>query len=42
VVGLSGVPTAGDVINVVEDEGGQEIGDHRGLKERQTELGGMR
>src|SRR5215813_3125566 len=42
VVGLSGVPTAGDVINVVEDEkAAKEIADHRGLKERQTELGGM-
>jgi len=42
VVGLSGVPTAGDVINVVEDEkAAKEIADHRGLKERQSELGGM-
>jgi translation initiation factor IF-2 len=42
VVGLSGVPTAGDVINVVEDEkAAKEIADHRGLKERQSELGAM-
>ena len=42
VVGLSGVPTAGDVLNVVEDEkAAKEIADHRGLKERQSELGGM-
>ena len=42
VVGLSGVPTAGDVINVVEDEkAAKEIADHRGLKERESELGGM-
>jgi translation initiation factor IF-2 len=40
VVGLSGVPTAGDVLNVVEDEkAAKEIADHRALKERQVELG---
>jgi len=40
VVGLSGVPTAGDVLNVVEDEkAAKEIADHRALKERQAELG---
>ena len=40
VVGLSGVPTAGDVLNVVEDEkAAKEIADHRSLKERQAELG---
>jgi translation initiation factor IF-2 len=40
VVGLSGVPTAGDVLNVVEDEkAAKEIADHRALKERQSELG---
>ncbi|HTS82194.1 MAG TPA: translation initiation factor IF-2 [Myxococcaceae bacterium] len=40
VVGLSGVPTAGDVLNVVEDEkAAKEIADHRSLKERQVELG---
>ncbi|RKG83320.1 translation initiation factor IF-2 [Corallococcus sp. CA049B] len=39
VVGLSGVPTAGDAINVVSDEkAAKQIGDHRGMKERQTEL----
>ncbi|WP_434299392.1 translation initiation factor IF-2 [Corallococcus exiguus] len=40
VVGLSGVPTAGDAINVVSDEkAAKQIADHRGMKERQTELG---
>ncbi|RPH69647.1 MAG: translation initiation factor IF-2 [Myxococcaceae bacterium] len=40
VVGLSGVPTAGDVLNVVDDEkSAKEIADHRALKERQVELG---
>src|SRR5262249_58655699 len=40
VVGLSGVPTAGDVINVVDDEkSAKEIAEHRELKERQAELG---
>ena len=40
VVGLSGVPTAGDVLNVVEDEkAAKEIAEHRALKERQVELG---
>ncbi|MGZ6071007.1 MAG: translation initiation factor IF-2 [Myxococcaceae bacterium] len=40
VVGLSGVPTAGDVLNVVEDEkAAKEIADHRALKEREVELG---
>jgi translation initiation factor IF-2 len=40
VVGLSGVPTAGDVLNVVEDEkAAKEIAEHRSLKERQAELG---
>ena len=35
VVGLSGVPTAGDTINVVEDEkAAKEIAEHRALKER--------
>ncbi|NNC08636.1 translation initiation factor IF-2, partial [Corallococcus exiguus] len=39
VVGLSGVPTAGDAINVVSDEkAAKQIADHRGMKERQTEL----
>ncbi|MCI0570882.1 MAG: translation initiation factor IF-2, partial [Myxococcaceae bacterium] len=40
VVGLSGVPTAGDTINVVEDEkAAKQIAEHRGIKERQVELG---
>ncbi|NBD09036.1 translation initiation factor IF-2 [Corallococcus silvisoli] len=39
VVGLSGVPTAGDAINVVSDEkAAKQIADHRGMKERQAEL----
>ncbi len=39
VIGLSGVPTAGDTINVVADEkAAKQIGDHRGMKERQAEL----
>jgi translation initiation factor IF-2 len=39
VIGLSGVPTAGDTINVVADEkAAKQIGDHRAMKERQTEL----
>ncbi|CAM3420989.1 Translation initiation factor IF-2 [Corallococcus soli] len=40
VIGLSGVPTAGDAINVVADEkAAKQIADHRGMKERQQELG---
>jgi translation initiation factor IF-2 len=40
VVGLSGVPTAGDTLNVVADEkAAKEIADHRTSKERQAELG---
>src|SRR5678815_2571308 len=40
VVGLSGVPTAGDVINVVEDErAAKEIAEHRETKARQAEVG---
>jgi translation initiation factor IF-2 len=40
VVGLSGVPTAGDVLNVVDDEkSAKEIAEHRELRERQAELG---
>ncbi len=40
VVGLSGVPTAGDTINGVEDEkAAKEIADHRITKERQADLG---
>ncbi|WP_224365119.1 translation initiation factor IF-2 [Hyalangium versicolor] len=39
VIGLSGVPTAGDAINVVADEkAAKQIGDHRAMKERQVEL----
>jgi translation initiation factor IF-2 len=39
-IGLSGVPTAGDVINVVEDEkAAKEIAEHRIMKERQKDLG---
>ncbi len=40
VVGLGGVPPAGDTINVVEDEkAAREIAQHRALKERQAESG---
>jgi len=40
VVGLNGVPPAGDVINAVEDEkAAREIAQHRALKERQAESG---
>ncbi len=40
VVGLSGVPIAGDTLNVVADEkAAKEIADHRTIKERQSELG---
>jgi translation initiation factor IF-2 len=39
VVGLSGVPSAGDMINVVADErAAKEIAEHRDMKERQAEL----
>ncbi|WP_255217202.1 translation initiation factor IF-2, partial [Myxococcus sp. AM010] len=39
VVGLSGVPSAGDAINVVADEkAAKQIAEHRNMKERQTEL----
>jgi translation initiation factor IF-2 len=39
VIGLSGVPTAGDAINVVADEkAAKQIAEHRAMKERQTEL----
>ncbi len=38
--GLSGVPTAGDTLNVVADEkAAKEIADHRASKERQAEVG---
>ncbi|MFZ5472068.1 MAG: translation initiation factor IF-2 [Myxococcota bacterium] len=40
VLGLSGVPTAGDTLHVVEDEkAAKEIADHRALKERQAQMG---
>jgi translation initiation factor IF-2 len=40
VIGLSGVPTAGDAINVVADEkSAKQIAEHRAMKERQSELG---
>ncbi len=40
VIGLSGVPAAGDVLNVVEDEkAAKEIAEHRHMKERKAELG---
>ncbi|MBL8951478.1 MAG: translation initiation factor IF-2 [Myxococcaceae bacterium] len=40
VVGLNGVPPAGDTINAVEDEkAAREIAQHRELKERQAESG---
>jgi translation initiation factor IF-2 len=39
VIGLSGVPSAGDTINVVADEkAAKQIAEHRGMKARQTEL----
>jgi translation initiation factor IF-2 len=39
-LGLSGVPTAGDTLNVVEDEiAAKEIADHRITKARQAEIG---
>jgi translation initiation factor IF-2 len=40
VIGLDGVPTAGDVINVVEDErAAKEIAEHRETKARQADVG---
>jgi len=40
VLGLSGVPVAGDEFNVVEDEkAAKEVAEHRELKARQKELG---
>ncbi len=40
VLGLSGVPTAGDEFNVVEDEkSAKEVAEHRAEKARQKELG---
>jgi translation initiation factor IF-2 len=40
ILGLSGVPAAGDTLNVVDDESAaKEIADHRVTKSRQSELG---
>jgi len=40
VIGLSGVPTAGEVINVVADEkAAKEIAEHRMMRERQAGIG---
>ncbi|MBI3185683.1 MAG: translation initiation factor IF-2 [Myxococcales bacterium] len=40
VIGLSGVPTAGDTLHVVADEkAAKEIAEHRDMKERQADLG---
>jgi translation initiation factor IF-2 len=40
IIGLSGVPTAGDVVNAVADEkAAKQIADHRILKLRQAEAG---
>jgi translation initiation factor IF-2 len=43
VLGLSGVPTAGDEFNVVEDEkSAKEVAQHRAQKARQKELGSVK
>jgi translation initiation factor IF-2 len=43
VLGLSGVPVAGDEFNVVQDEkAAKEVAEHRALKARQKELGTVR
>jgi len=40
VIGLSGVPTAGDTLNAVADEkAAKEIATHRAMKEREADLG---
>ncbi len=40
IIGLSGVPTAGDVVNAVADEkAAKQVADHRILKARQAEAG---
>jgi len=43
VLGLSGVPTAGDEFDVVEDEkAAKEVAEHRAVKARQKELGSVK
>ncbi len=43
VLGLSGVPTAGDEFNVVEDEkAAKEVAEHRAVKSRAKELGNVK
>ncbi|ABC80877.1 translation initiation factor IF-2 [Anaeromyxobacter dehalogenans] len=43
VLGLSGVPVAGDEFDVVEDEkAAKEVAQHRATKQRQKELGGVK
>jgi translation initiation factor IF-2 len=43
VLGLSGVPTAGDELDVVEDEkAAKEVAEHRAVKARQKELGSVK
>jgi translation initiation factor IF-2 len=43
VLGLSGVPTAGDEFDVVEDErSAKEVAQHRAQKERQKQLGNVK
>jgi translation initiation factor IF-2 len=43
VLGLSGVPVAGDDFNVVQDEkAAKEIAEHRGEKQREKELGSVK
>ncbi|HZZ86621.1 MAG TPA: translation initiation factor IF-2 [Anaeromyxobacteraceae bacterium] len=43
VLGLSGVPTAGDEFNIVEDEkSAKEVAEHRAEKARQKELGSVK
>ncbi len=43
VLGLSGVPTAGDEFNVVQDEkAAKEVAEHRAEKARQKELGSVK